>query len=218
MELLKKNKDYFKNMRKLKLVRKYDSSKENFIKNFRLKRARIAKKFTERDLARKAGITEQNYYTIEGLVSYPSSKTKQDIANVLNQDPEYLFPERFREYSFDKYRESHSQDVLDNLNRVEFDFEQIEDPVNYEGVIDKILDSASLNNKIMELLKTLKYREAELIKDRFGFRANYSLREAAKKYKVSPERIRQIEAKAIRKLQHPVRMKELIGFYRDLIY
>jgi RNA polymerase primary sigma factor len=65
-----------------------------------------------------------------------------------------------------------------------------------------------------EVLKTLSYREREIIKLRYGLGDGYSytLEEVGHIFKVTRERIRQIEAKAVRKLQQPSRSQELAGF------
>ena len=71
-----------------------------------------------------------------------------------------------------------------------------------------------LRNRITEVLKTLSYREREIIKLRYGLGDGYSytLEEVGHIFKVTRERIRQIEAKAVRKLQQPSRSAELLGF------
>lgn len=71
-----------------------------------------------------------------------------------------------------------------------------------------------LRNRITAVLKTLSYREREIIKLRYGLGDGYSytLEEVGHIFKVTRERIRQIEAKAVRKLQQPGRSQELVGF------
>ncbi len=71
-----------------------------------------------------------------------------------------------------------------------------------------------LKDKIEQVLKTLTYREREIIKLRYGIGDGYTytLEEVGRIFKVTRERVRQIEAKAIRKLQHPVRARKLEGF------
>ena len=71
-----------------------------------------------------------------------------------------------------------------------------------------------LKDKIEQVLKTLTYREREIIKLRYGIGDGYTytLEEVGRIFKVTRERVRQVEAKAIRKLQHPVRAKKLEGF------
>ena len=71
-----------------------------------------------------------------------------------------------------------------------------------------------LRGRIGKVLKTLSYREREIIKLRYGLGDGYSytLEEVGHIFKVTRERIRQIEAKAVRKLQQPSRSQELVGF------
>jgi hypothetical protein len=76
-----------------------------------------------------------------------------------------------------------------------------------------------LRGRINKVLKTLSYREREIIKLRYGLGDGYSytLEEVGHIFKVTRERIRQIEAKAVRKLQQPSRSQELVGFLDDLV-
>jgi RNA polymerase primary sigma factor len=71
-----------------------------------------------------------------------------------------------------------------------------------------------LKDRIDVVLKTLSYREREIIKLRYGIGDGYTytLEEVGRIFKVTRERVRQVEAKAIRKLQHPVRSRKLEGF------
>jgi len=71
-----------------------------------------------------------------------------------------------------------------------------------------------LKERIDVILKTLSYREREIIKLRYGIGDGYTytLEEVGRIFKVTRERVRQVEAKAIRKLQHPIRSRRLEGF------
>ena len=71
-----------------------------------------------------------------------------------------------------------------------------------------------LRDRIDALLKTLTFREREIIRLRYGLGDGYTytLEEVGRIFKVTRERVRQIEAKAVRKLQNPVRSKKLEGF------
>jgi RNA polymerase primary sigma factor len=71
-----------------------------------------------------------------------------------------------------------------------------------------------LKDRIEHVLKTLTYREREIIKLRYGIGDGYTytLEEVGRIFKVTRERVRQVEAKAVRKLQHPVRSRKLEGF------
>jgi RNA polymerase primary sigma factor len=79
---------------------------------------------------------------------------------------------------------------------------------------DKAATDEMLREKIEGLLKTLTYREREIIRLRYGLGDGYTytLEEVGRIFKVTRERVRQIEAKAVRKLQHPVRSQQLEGF------
>ena len=75
-----------------------------------------------------------------------------------------------------------------------------------------------LRQKIESLLKTLTWREREIIRLRYGLQDGYTytLEEVGRIFKVTRERVRQIEAKAVRKLQHPVRSMHLEGFLKQM--
>ena len=87
----------------------------------------------------------------------------------------------------------------------------VESPVN-------AATNEMLKDKIEGVLKTLTYREREIIKLRYGLGDGYTytLEEVGRIFKVTRERVRQIEAKAVRKLQHPVRSRQLEGFLDGL--
>ncbi len=73
---------------------------------------------------------------------------------------------------------------------------------------------ANLAASTREVLATLAPREAQVLKMRFGIgeRANHTLEEVGNDFAVTRERIRQIEAKALRKLKHPSRSRKLRSF------
>ncbi len=78
---------------------------------------------------------------------------------------------------------------------------------------DAVIDS-SLAAQTREVLATLAPREARVLKMRFGIdeRSNHTLEEVGQDFEVTRERIRQIEAKALRKLRHPSRSRLLKSF------
>ena len=75
----------------------------------------------------------------------------------------------------------------------------------------------NLKEQIDEALKTLTEREAKVLKMRFGLGDGneHTLEEVGQQFKVTRERIRQIEAKALRKLKHPSRSRKLKSFTQD---
>jgi RNA polymerase primary sigma factor len=72
-----------------------------------------------------------------------------------------------------------------------------------------------LREKIIDVLDSLTDRERRVLSLRFGLVDGYSrtLEEVGKQFKVTRERIRQIEAKALRKMRHPTRIRQLHGFF-----
>ncbi|MFM8831718.1 MAG: RNA polymerase sigma factor RpoD [Spartobacteria bacterium] len=71
-----------------------------------------------------------------------------------------------------------------------------------------------LKDKIKDVLESLTERERQVLEQRFGLVDGYSrtLEEVGRQFKVTRERIRQIEAKALRKMRHPTRIRQLEGF------
>ncbi len=71
-----------------------------------------------------------------------------------------------------------------------------------------------LKDKLNDVLSSLTERERKVLELRFGLVDGYSrtLEEVGKQFKVTRERIRQIEAKALRKMRHPTRLRQLQGF------
>ncbi len=90
--------------------------------------------------------------------------------------------------------------------------EFIEDSASENPV--RLATNGILRDKIEDLLKTLTYREREIVRLRYGLTDgyNYTLEEVGRIFKVTRERVRQIEAKAVRKLQNPVRAQQLESF------
>ena len=75
-------------------------------------------------------------------------------------------------------------------------------------------NESTLNEKLEEVLTTLTFREEKVMRLKFGIgtEKSHSLVETGKVFGLSPERIRQIVMKSLRKLRHPTRVKLLLGF------
>lgn len=76
---------------------------------------------------------------------------------------------------------------------------------------------ALLRDKIEQVLATLSDRESEVLRYRFGLKDGiaHTLEDVGKIFDVTRERIRQIEAKALRKMRHPTRLRQLHGFFEN---
>jgi RNA polymerase primary sigma factor len=75
-------------------------------------------------------------------------------------------------------------------------------------------NQTTLKQQIQDAMQTLNYREREILKLRYGLADGYAytLEEVGKIFQVTRERVRQIESKAVKKLQHPHRSKSLVSF------
>jgi RNA polymerase primary sigma factor len=76
-----------------------------------------------------------------------------------------------------------------------------------------------LKERIDDVLSTLTFREREIVKLRYGIGDGYTytLEEVGRIFRVTRERVRQIEAKAVRKLRHPVRARQLASFLDGVV-
>ena len=84
---------------------------------------------------------------------------------------------------------------------------------NAEKPLDQTINDG-LSDSTRDILSSLTPREAKVLRMRFGIDMNtdHTLEEVGKQFDVTRERIRQIEAKALRKLKHPSRSRKLRSF------
>lgn len=90
-------------------------------------------------------------------------------------------------------------------------------PADIENDVESKIFRAALASGLDSVLKTLKPREEKVIRARFGLDDGHprTLDDLGKEYNLTRERIRQIEAKAIRKLRHPSRLNKIIDYYLE---
>lgn len=98
---------------------------------------------------------------------------------------------------------------VDELIANDIEFEDI------EFSLEELVEEQDIKENIHKILSTLGDKELDIIQLRYGFKDDicYTLEEVGEKYNVTRERIRQIEAKAIRKLRHPTRTKILKEYF-----
>jgi RNA polymerase primary sigma factor len=96
----------------------------------------------------------------------------------------------------------------DDVSLVDF----IEDKSSENPI--EITNFGLLKEMLTSVLESLTARERQVLELRFGLRDGYArtLEEVGKQFRVTRERIRQIEAKALRKMRHPTRIRQLEGF------
>ena len=102
--------------------------------------------------------------------------------------------------------------------------EEAEQSINADNLIDFNAEDPStsasdsmIREKIIEVLDSLTTRERNILSLRFGIQDGYSrtLEEVSSQFKLVKERIRQIEAKALKKMRHPSRVRELHDFFKS---
>jgi len=197
-------------------------------KNDNLRQARLNVGLTIEKISKMLGMNRSIYYDWEGFRRYPFSPDKEannsnqiksqerakKLEKILKMPYEDLFPIEYR------------QAVNLKLGKpIEKIFEHLELPESYieknlllpspEDIYEKI----ELKEITKKALESLTEKEAKVLKMRFGLEDEneYTLEEVARQFKVTKERIRQIEAKALRKLKHPIRNRKLRTFlYNDL--
>ncbi|MHC4607442.1 MAG: helix-turn-helix domain-containing protein [Planctomycetota bacterium] len=183
------------------------------LSNGRLKKWREDRKFTQKMAADVAGIHLHAWNAAECMrFSAVSWENLNKIANTLECDVEDICPEVLKTtkgpYSKIVYGIMAAERVLAGDARAH-QFYLPPEPLEDEP------DKETLRKAVEGSLLTLTFRERETLKLRYGLNGTahpHTLEEIGKILKVSKERVRQIEAKAIRKLQHPVRAAKFARF------
>ena len=139
-----------------------------------------------------------------------------------------------QEYGREPTPEEVAEEILLPVDRVRAVLKMAQQPISLQAPVgeseetnfgdfieDKGADNPSdmtaialLKEKIKDVLETLTDRERQVLEQRFGLVDGYSrtLEEVGRQFRVTRERIRQIEAKALRKMRHPTRIRQLEGF------
>lgn len=168
---------------------------------------------TASELARRIGINPSAMGRMINFQWLPNKNKRQSrelikkFETYFNMSIEVLFPPELTEEIREKLGRKH-------VHFQEFEFLRLEDIqpkyLSYDLREEEAIKEQS--SEIQKALKTLKPKEEEILKKRFGFNGEaQTLIALAKEYKVTPERMRQIENKALRKLQHHKRRSILEG-------
>ena len=193
--------------------------------NYRLKKIRADREFNISEISKRTGIKEELIYAYERLRCFPPRDKARKIARVLGVRIEDIFPDKLRMLTKEIQRERRKKDLTNfiflgsSLSRIEENLSWIvgEDATNYNSFLEQI-EIIDMRLALEQALAGLGVRQAEVIRLRYGLenRREYgcecTLKEIGEYLNISRERARQIEAKAIRKLQHPSRAKFLIDF------
>ena len=149
-------------------------------------------------------------------------RKKQELSNELQREPSLDELAEVCDMEADKIIEILKRDKnvvsLDTTIKEDEDSSLVEfipSDANLDDVVIHEVEQKNLREKIDELLTGLNEQEQKVLRMRFGLDDDdpKTLEEIGKVFGVTRERIRQIEAKAIRKLRHPSRLKQLKNFY-----
>ncbi|MGL5345811.1 MAG: sigma-70 family RNA polymerase sigma factor [Peptostreptococcaceae bacterium] len=149
-------------------------------------------------------------------------RKKQELANELQREPSLDELAEVCDLEVDKILDILKRDKsivsLDTPIKEDEDSSLVEfipSDANFGDVVMHEIEQKNLREKIEELLTGLSEQEQKVLRMRFGLDDDTpkTLEEIGKVFGVTRERIRQIEAKAIRKLRHPSRLKQLKHFY-----
>ena len=102
----------------------------------------------------------------------------------------------------------------DFLDKETVPLEYVHDLADDGPTAEDAVNLSELKTKITKILAELTPREERVLRKRFGIGldTDYTLEEIGQEFSVTKDRIRQIEAKALRKLKHPLLARKLVGF------
>ena len=121
-------------------------------------------------------------------------------------------PERYRKIHAVLSEKGKKKDLLDVVETVPLEY--VYDLADDGPTAEDAVNLSELKTAVIAALKTLKPREERILRRRFGIglETDHTLAECAAEFSVISERIRQIEAKALRKLKHPLQTRKLRSF------
>ncbi len=144
-------------------------------------------------------------YTAKAIANIDEMKQFIPMADAFKESeqeypnhPRYEMPTTFEDYnSIDEYEDGTMEESSE--------------------VFDEVVEYHLLREELLSIIKTLPYKEQEIIIHRYGLNGEEpkTLESLAKMYEITPERVRQIEAKALRRFRHPARSKFLRPFYGE---
>ncbi len=146
--------------------------------------------------------------------SVKSAEIEQKLFAITGQTLDELFPECIRSKDFLDHQKNVEITGAICPSRLSLKHEEVA-KIEYRDIeADESDEQSELKSRVKSVLKSLSHNEREVIKLRYGIDSEeeMSLREIGKKLKVGPERIRQIESKAMNKLQSGIRRDKLKPF------
>ena len=173
--------------------------------NNEVRKRRIELGLTQLQLGQLVEMGSQTIGHIESFKKYPTRDEGERIAEALGTTPQQLFPQWLELFKPKRttFTTEHQADerILAYTNSPMMITDGME---NFECTLEKEI----IGKKIHEVLNTITDREKKILSLRFGLEGDtpMTLEEVGAMFGVTRERIREIEAKALRKLRHPTRL------------
>jgi len=180
-------------------------------RNTRLIEQRKAKGANQLQMSKDIGMSLLKLSHIENLRLIPTDIDQEKIATYLGQPGDYLFPailmKAIEEGVFERRDAQLAEPEIISLSEAQ----QLRLTYDGEGEIIDEVSRHLLREELEEVLETLKPREAEVLRLRFGLKDGQSrtLEEVAWVFDVTRSQIQQMEGKALRILRHPSRSRRL---------
>ena len=186
--------------------------------NWKMRIARELKGWRQQDLAEAIGVSKACISQIETLRVFPGPERAKIIAEALGRKSTELFPEWLSDFSLKRVPASTEEESISLEEAISQHLIAPNDPLlidqGFEDEIERRVDSEILEGRIDTVLETLAPNEKRVIELRFGLKDGLSrtLEEVGRELNVGKERIRQIEAKALRKLRNTKKTRLLKDF------
>ena len=172
--------------------------------------AREKKELSQYELGKRVNISGRRIQRIETLREWPRNGEAYQLADILEVNIKVLFPKWMAKKLIPKNSNLNLYVEIEKASLSTPEVLSLPAPDNLEENLEKEF----LKKTMKEALNSLSEREKKVLEMRFGLKDNKerTYEEIGKSFHRSKERIRQIEAKALRKLKHPSRKKHLEYF------
>jgi len=181
--------------------------------NAELRKRRLEMGLTQEELGILCGLGKSTISHIEGFRNWPNDEQKRAISKYLGVQEKTIFPEWMEQFKVK--RSSFSTEHIITERLLPNIIKTLSIPSQIDDTEEKI-DRQFMKEAVKDILGSLSDRERKVVEMRFGLdeKGERTMEEVGKQFGVGRERIRQIEAKALRKLRHPYQRANLQEFIK----